>query len=115
MKYANLTEEEKRRIKESAAMPPVVHSGLMYSRRSVDKLTKKKWRPRGEEFNASEAIRFVAVSGSGSRPTEAAASSIDDPTAARVQVFPEGADETPIEPWERGHPTGLSHPALVDE
>ena len=97
MKCANLTEEEKQRIKQSAAMPPVVHSGLMYSRRSVEKLAKQRWRPRGEEFNASETIRLVAASGSGSRPTEAAASSSDDPTAARVQVFPEGANKTPIE------------------
>ena len=103
MKYANLTEEEKQRIMESAAMPPVIHSGLMYSRRSVDKLTKQKWKPRGEKFNASEAGRFLAEAGSGSRPTEAAASSSD--TAARVQVFPERADETPILPWERGHIT----------
>jgi hypothetical protein len=42
MKKANITEEAKQHIKKSAAMPPVVYSGLMYSHRSVDTLTKQR-------------------------------------------------------------------------
>jgi len=99
MKHTNLTDEEKQRIMQSAAMPPVLYSGLMYSHRSVGKLTKERWRPRGDDFDASEAVRFVADPGSGSRPTEAAGSD------SRAQVFPEGAADAPCFPWDHMQPT----------